>query len=98
MSEAPLIPLDRIKRSIVTVRGNRVMLDADLAELYGVETRHLIRSVKRNLDRFPEDFMLQLTAEEWEPLRSQIGISNQRGGRRYLPYAFTEHGVAMLSA
>jgi hypothetical protein len=74
------------------------LLDADLAQLYGVETKILNKAVKRNLDRFPEDFMFQLTAEEAETLRFQIGTSKkQRGGRRYLPYAFTEQGVAMLS-
>ena len=75
------------------------MLDSDLAELYEVETRSLIQAVKRNSDRFPQDFMFQLTAEEDAALRSQIVISKKgRGGRRYLPYAFTEQGVAMLSS
>jgi hypothetical protein len=75
------------------------MLDSDLALLYGVETRILVRNVKRNLERFPTHFMFQLTREENEHLRSQVGISKPgRGGRRYLPYAFTEHGVAMLSS
>ena len=84
------------------------MLDADLAELYGVETRALIQAVKRNLSHFPADFMFQLTKEEFESLRSQIVISNSqsqsaisssgRGGRRHLPYAFTEQGMAMLSS
>lgn len=73
------------------------MLDADLAELYGVEVRVLVQAVKRNLDRFPEDFMFQLTKEEFSSLRSQIVISSW-GGRRYPPYAFTEQGVAMLSS
>jgi len=74
------------------------MLDADLAELYGVETKILNKAVKRHLDRFPEDFMFQLTAQETENLRFQIGTSRAgHGGRRYLPYAFTEQGVAMLS-
>lgn len=75
------------------------MLDADLAQLYGVETRVLVQAVKRNLARFPEDFMFQLSAQEWAALRSQSVISNTegRGGRRTAPYAFTEQGVAMLS-
>ncbi len=75
------------------------MLDSDLAALYSVEPRTLIQSVKRNIQRFPGDFMFQLTGEEVESLRSQIVISNiGRGGRRYLPYAFTEQGIAMLSS
>ena len=74
------------------------MLDSDLAELYEVETFNLNKAVKRNISRFPEDFMFQLTAEEWAALRFQIGISNTgRGGRRFTPYVFTEQGVAMLS-
>lgn len=92
---------ERIVQSIVRLRGHRVLLDAELARLYGVETRVLVQAVKRNRERFPEDFMFQLTAEEAEALRSQIVISNTgpgRGGRRYLPYAFTEQGVAMLSS
>jgi len=75
------------------------MLDADLAELYGVETKVLLQAVKRNLDRFPKDFMFQLDGNEWETLRSQFVTSNPgRGGRRYAPYSFTEQGVAMLSS
>src|SRR6266404_7122301 len=75
------------------------MLDADLAELYGVETRALLQAVSRNQKRFPEDFMFQMSKEEYELLRSQIVISKKgRGGRRYLPYVFTEQGVAMLSS
>jgi hypothetical protein len=84
---------------IIVIRGHKVMLDSDLAELYGVETRILVRNMKRNIERFPAHFMFQLTSEENERLRSQIGISKSgRGGRRYLPYAFTEQGVAMLSS
>jgi hypothetical protein len=81
------------------LREQRVMLDADLAQLYGVETRVLVQAVKRNLGRFPEDFMFQLTANEWQALRSQTVISNTEGrdGRRTAPYAFTKQGVAMLS-
>ena len=93
-----LIPVERVERRIFLLRGQKVMLDADLAELYGVKTEVLNQAVKRNQERFPHDFMFRLTAEEAESLRSQIVISKQgRGGRRYLPYAFTEQGVAMLS-
>lgn len=81
------------------IRGLKVMLDADLAELYQSRTKAFNQAVQRNRDRFPEDFLFRLTAEEDECLRSPIVISNVgRGGRRYLPYAFTEHGVAMLSS
>jgi len=94
-----LIPSERITRSILLLRGQKVLLDADLAELYGVQTRVLVQAVKRNLERFPEDFMFQLDAEELAALRSQSVISKVgRGGRRYAPYAFTEQGVAMLSS
>ncbi len=88
-----------IQSRILALREQRVMLDADLAQLYGVETRVLVQAVKRNLARFPEDFMFQLSAQEWAALRSQSVISNTegRGGRRTAPYAFTEQGVAMLS-
>ncbi|MGA2742003.1 MAG: ORF6N domain-containing protein [Bryobacteraceae bacterium] len=92
-------PVEPIERRIFLVRGLKIMLDSDLAELYQVETKALNRAVKRNLDRFPEDFMFQLVDEEAESLRCQIGASSSSyGGRRYLPYAFTEHGVAMLSS
>ncbi|NQT10990.1 MAG: ORF6N domain-containing protein, partial [Desulfobacteraceae bacterium] len=92
------ISIELIEQAIFLIRGQKVLVDADLAQLYGVETKILNKAVKRNLDRFPEDFMFQLTAEEAENLRFQIGTSKkQRGGRRYLPYAFTEQGVAMLS-
>jgi hypothetical protein len=84
---------------ILTLRNHRILLDSDLAALYGVETKQINRAVKRNLDRFPDDFMFQLTSEETEALRCQSGTSNEgRGGRRYLPYAFTQEGVAMLSS
>ena len=88
-----------IQSRILALREQRVMLDADLAQLYGVETRVLVQAVKRNLARFPEDFMFQLSPQEWAALRSQSVISNTegRGGRRTAPYAFTEQGVAMLS-
>jgi hypothetical protein len=97
MTSEALLPVERIETVIFFVRGERVILDADIAALYGVETKALVRAVKRNLDRFPQDFMFQLTPEEILRLRCQIGTSNGRGGRRYLPYAFTEQGVAMLS-
>jgi hypothetical protein len=88
-----------IERKIYLIRGAKVMLDSDLAELYQVPTKRLNEAVRRNLSRFPPDSMFQLTAEELENLRSQIATSNiGRGGRRYTPYAFTEHGVAMLSS
>jgi hypothetical protein len=88
----------RILSSIHRIRGQRVMLDASIAELYQVETRVLVQAVTRNLARFPDDFMFQLTPAEYASLRSQSVISNARGGRRSRPYAFTEQGVAMLSS
>ncbi|MBF0494759.1 MAG: ORF6N domain-containing protein [Candidatus Omnitrophica bacterium] len=92
-----LIPAERIENKIYLIRGHKVMIDADLAELYKVETARLTRQVRRNFDRFPPDFMFKLTAKEFENLRCQFGISSW-GGRRYLPYVFTEQGVAMLSS
>ena len=93
------VPIELIVSKIVFIRDEKVMLDRELAELYGVETGALNRAVKRNTERFPEDFMFQVTGEEAEVLRCQTGISKPgRGGRRYLPYAFTEQGVAMLSS
>jgi hypothetical protein len=89
--------LQVIQTKIYEVRGQKVMLDYDLAELYEVLTKNLNLAVKRNLKRFPLDFMFQLTKTEWESLRLQIETSKSRGGTRYLPYAFTEQGVAMLS-
>jgi hypothetical protein len=112
-TEAALVPIDRIEQAILLIRGHKVMLDADLAVLYGVETRALVQAVKRNVSRFPDDFMFQLTEDEAATLRrhfgtsnadggmnlrSQIVISSSWGGRRYRPYAFTEQGVAMLSS
>ncbi len=91
-------PAERILHAILVLRGDRVLLDSDLAALYGVETRALIQAVKRNAARFPDDFMFQLGAEEWADLKSQSVISSSWGGRRYPPYAFTELGVAMLSS
>jgi hypothetical protein len=94
-----IVPADRIGRAIVLLRGQKVMLDSTLAGLYEVETGALNRAVQRNLERFPSDFMFQLTEDEVKSLRCQTGISNKgRGGRRYLPFAFTEQGVAMLSS
>jgi hypothetical protein len=89
---------DEIEQSIRLIRGQRVMLDSDLAELYGVETRTLIQAVQRNIGRFPDDFMFRLSRDEFVDLRSQSVISSRWGGRRYPPYAFTEQGVAMLSS
>lgn len=85
-----------IENKIYEIRGQKVMLDFDLAEMYQVETKNLNKAVKRNIERFPEDFMFQLTSEEMANLRFQIGTSSW-GGTRYLPFAFTEQGVAMLS-
>jgi len=100
VNKKSLIPVDRIEKAILLIRGQKVMLDADLAELYGVETRVLVQAVKRNLERFPEDFMLQLSKEEVDFLRSQIVTLKKGRGQhsKYLPYAFTEQGVAMLSS
>lgn len=94
---------ERIENLIHYVRGKQIMIDSDLAMLYNVETKRLNESVKRNPKRFPENFCFQLTGDEYEDLRSQIATSNtestpSKGGRRYLPYAFTEQGIAMLSA
>jgi len=97
MAENFLIPSERIVGKIYIVRNRKVMLDKDLAELYGVRTMVLNQAVKRNVRRFPEDFMFQLSKNEMESLKSQIVISNGRGGTRKSPYAFTEGGVAMLS-
>jgi len=94
-----LTPIELIGQRIYVIRGQKVMFDSDLAGLYRVQTKSLNRAVKRNVARFPGDFMFQLTDSEAESLRCQIGTSNDsRGGRRYLPYAFTEHGIAMLSS
>ena len=96
-----LVPRDRIERAILLIRDRKVMLDWDLAALYGVATKVLVQAVRRNLSRFPPDFMFQLTPEELGILRSQFvtsSLKRQWGGRRYSPYAFTEQGVAMLSS
>src|ERR1041385_647921 len=98
MTNTNLVPIERIEKVIYLIRSEKVMLDRDLASLYGVETKMLNRAVKRNLKRFPSDFMFQLTQDEADLLRCQIGTSKTgRGGRRFLPYVFTEQGVAMLS-
>jgi ORF6N domain len=97
-ADVQVVAATAIEKRILVVRERQVMLDEDLADLYGVETRVLVQQVKRNAKRFPADFMFQLTRVEAEALRSQIVISNEgRGGRRYAPYVFTEQGVAMLS-
>jgi hypothetical protein len=92
-----IIPAEQIENKILMLRGKRVMMDKDLAVLYGVDTKALNRAVKRNIDRFPEDFMFHLTKDEFDHLRFHFGASSW-GGQRYLPYAFTENGVAMLSS
>ena len=93
-----LIPGERIEKRILLLRGQKVMLSADLAELYEVAPKVLVQAVKRNSKRFPHDFMFQLNLQEVRSLRSQFVTSNTgRGGQRYRPYAFTEQGVAMLS-
>jgi len=92
-----LLPVSRIENAIFLIRDNKVMLDQDLAAMYGVETRALVQAVKRNRDRFPDDFMFQLSKEEFADLKSQI-VTSSWGGRRTRPYAFTEQGVAMLSS
>ncbi len=95
-----IIPIERIERTIYMIRGQKVMLDCDLAELYGVATKNLNKAVARNSERFPDDFMFQLTKSELETLRFQIGTLDNLGrGKhsKYLPYAFTEQGLAMLS-
>ena len=91
-----VIPISRIENSIFMIRDEKVMLDADLAAMYGVETRVLVQAVKRNINRFPDDFMFQLNMDEFRNLKSQI-VTSSWGGRRKPPYAFTEQGVAMLS-
>ena len=94
-----IIPVERIQQCIYLVRKQKVMLDKDLAALYGVTTKRLNEQVQRNIDRFPSDFMFQLNDDETRVLRSQFATSKKgRGGRRYNPYAFTEQGVAMLSS
>jgi phage regulator Rha-like protein len=94
----PLISEEVIERKIYLIRGQRVMLDSDLAKLYGVEVKQLKRQVRRNIDRFPSDFMFQLLKEEYESLRRHFGTLKRGEHSKYLPYVFTEQGVAMLSS
>jgi len=94
---AKIVPVESIVSKIIFLRDEKVLLDRDLAELYGVETKQLKRAVRRNIDRFPSDFMFELTRNEYNSLRSQFGTSSW-GGTRYIPMAFTEQGVAMLSS
>jgi len=98
MNEDVVFPVERIDSIIILVRGQKVILDRDLAQLYGVTTGNLNKAVKRNIDRFPNDFMFQLTPEEYESLRFRFGIFKKGQHSKYLPYAFTEQGVAMLSS
>src|SRR4030042_537746 len=93
-----LMPVEIIERKIYLIRGHKVLLDSDLAELYGVEVKQLKRQVRRNIKRFPEDFMFQLQKEEYESLRSHFGTLKRGEHAKYFPYAFTEQGVAMLSS
>jgi len=93
-----LIPSERIEQKIFLIRGQKVMLDGDLADLYEVEVKHLKRQVRRNSDRFPPDFLLKLSKEEYKALRSQLGTLKRGEHSKYLPYAFTEQGIAMLSS
>ncbi len=93
-----LLPVERITSKIYLLRGEKVLIDSDLAELYGVEARKLNQAVKRNIERFPNDFMFQLTREEYNSLRSQFVTLKRGQHSKYLPYAFTEQGVAMLSS
>ena len=98
MSQELIITEEFIVGKILLIRNKKVMIDDDLSKLYGVETKQLKRQVRRNLDRFPEDFMFELTRSEYEILRSQFGTFKQGGHSKYLPMAFTEQGVAMLSS
>ena len=93
-----LVPIEVIQNKIYLIRGHKVMLDVDLAELYGVLTKNLNKAVRRNLERFPGDFMLKLTKEENDALRFQFGTLKQGQHSKYLPFVFTEHGVLMLSS
>lgn len=99
MKESGLIPIERIERAIYLIRGERVMLDRDLAALYGLATKALKQAVRRNLDRFPDDFMFVLDTNEFRDWRSQFVTSQaDQKGLRYAPMAFTEHGILMLSS
>lgn len=97
MANELILSQKEIENRIFTIRGVQVMLDTDLAIIYNVETRVLNQAVKRNIERFPDDFMFQLTEDEWKNLKSQIVMSSEHGGRRTRPYAFTEQGVSGLS-
>lgn len=97
MNKSQFIPVETIEQRIFLIRGRKVILDFHLADLYDVETKSLKRAVKRNLDRFPSDFCFELKIKEWDNLRYQFGTSSW-GGIRYIPFAFTEQGVAMLSS
>lgn len=97
MVDTGLVPIERIAGAIILLRGHKVLLDSVLAKMYGVETKFLKRAVQRHIQRFPNDFMFRLSAEEFRNLRSQSGTSSSWGGSRYSPFAFTEQGVAMLS-
>lgn len=98
LKQSALIPVEQIEKAIHFIRGEKkVILDVDLASLYGVETRVLVQAVKRNVQRFPKDSMFRLSSDEFYSLRSQFVISKSRGGRRYMPYAFTEHGAIMAA-
>lgn len=98
MTNDAVFTLETVVHRIIEIRGHRVMLDEDLAVLYGVETRYIPRAVNRNPGKFPPDFAFQLSLEEWDSLKSTFGMSKSgRGGRRYAPYVFTEHGALMLS-
>jgi hypothetical protein len=96
--ETSLIPVEQVERAILLLRGQKIILDTDLARFYGVETKVLKRAVRRNLDRFPEDFMFELAPEEHESLRCQFGTLKRGQHSKYLPYVFTQEGVAMLSS
>jgi hypothetical protein len=96
--QSELVPAEQVEQAILLLRGHKVLLDRDLAAMYGVETKQLNRAVRRNLERFPPDFMFELTADEAQSLRCQIGTLKRGTHFRYLPYAFTEQGVAMLSS
>jgi len=96
--DIPVTIIKNIEQKIIEIRGIKGMLDSDLAMLYGVETKRLNEQVRRNIDRFPYDFMFQLSKEEFDSLRSQIATTNGRGGRRYPPLVFTEHGALMIAS
>ncbi len=101
MTQDVIVPLAQIESRILEIRRQKVMIDSDLAELYGVSTKRLNEQVRRNIGRFPEDFMFQLSPEEFDSLRSQFATSKHesgRGGRRHLPFAFTEHGAIMAAS